>query len=198
MFKRLFSKEPIEFNDMCVTKNVSTSLYLDMNEGYPDVSEYEAEYDKLNKQIRDPKSKLNKIGDHNLFESELHKVTDRMHELEDLIKKGHNYIFVGRTGSFCPMKDGTGGGILVRENKDKFDSAPNSNGTRWMEAEMVKTLGKEKDINTAWFDELCNRAIEDISQYGDFEWFVSEERYVTPEKDPLASFVDIYSDELPF
>ena len=198
VFKRLFSKEPIEFADMCETKNVSTALYLDMNEGYPDVSMYEAERDKLSKQIRDPKSKLNQIEDHNLFEAELHKVTDRIHELDDLIKKGHNYIFVGRTGSFCPMKDGSGGGILVRENKDKFDSAPNSNGTRWMEAEMVKTLGKEKDINTAWFDELCNRAIEDISKYGDFEWFVSEERYVTPEKDPLASFADLYSDELPF
>ena len=28
----LFSKEPIEFNDLCETKAVNTSLYLDMNE----------------------------------------------------------------------------------------------------------------------------------------------------------------------
>ena len=33
IFKTLFSHEPIEFEDMCETKSVKTSLYLDMNEG---------------------------------------------------------------------------------------------------------------------------------------------------------------------
>lgn len=33
VFKTLFSKEPIEFEDMCETKSVTTALYLDMNEG---------------------------------------------------------------------------------------------------------------------------------------------------------------------
>lgn len=33
VFKTLFSKEKIEFDDMCETKSVSTNLYLDMNEG---------------------------------------------------------------------------------------------------------------------------------------------------------------------
>ena len=32
VFKTLFSKEPIEFKDLCETKSVTTSLYLDMNE----------------------------------------------------------------------------------------------------------------------------------------------------------------------
>ena len=32
IFKTLFSKEPIEFKDMCETKTVQTALYLDMNE----------------------------------------------------------------------------------------------------------------------------------------------------------------------
>ncbi len=32
VFKKLFSKEPIMFEDMCETKSVSTALYLDMNE----------------------------------------------------------------------------------------------------------------------------------------------------------------------
>ena len=36
VFKTLFSKEPIEFYDMCETKEVKTALYLDMNEGEPD------------------------------------------------------------------------------------------------------------------------------------------------------------------
>ena len=33
VFKKLFSKEKIEFDDMCETKSVQTAIYLDMNEG---------------------------------------------------------------------------------------------------------------------------------------------------------------------
>lgn len=36
VFKTLFSKEPIEFNDLCETKTVTSALYLDMNENLPD------------------------------------------------------------------------------------------------------------------------------------------------------------------
>lgn len=36
VFKTLFSKEPIEFEDMCETKSVSSALYLDMNEHLPE------------------------------------------------------------------------------------------------------------------------------------------------------------------
>lgn len=36
VFKKLFSKEDIEFEDMCEAKSVSTALYLDMNEGLPE------------------------------------------------------------------------------------------------------------------------------------------------------------------
>ena len=36
VFKKLFSKEDICFEDMCETMSVSTSLYLDMNEGLPE------------------------------------------------------------------------------------------------------------------------------------------------------------------
>lgn len=43
VFKKLFSKEPIEFEDMCETKSVTSALYLDMNEGLPDVSNLESE-----------------------------------------------------------------------------------------------------------------------------------------------------------
>lgn len=32
VFKKCFTKEPIEFDDMCETKSVQTALYLDMNE----------------------------------------------------------------------------------------------------------------------------------------------------------------------
>lgn len=35
VFKTLFSKEPIEFKDLCETKTVTSALYLDMNEDLP-------------------------------------------------------------------------------------------------------------------------------------------------------------------
>ena len=38
VFKKLFSKEKIVFEDMCETKAVTSALYLDMNEDLPDVS----------------------------------------------------------------------------------------------------------------------------------------------------------------
>lgn len=36
VFKTLFSKEPIQFEDMCETKSVQTALYLDKNENLPE------------------------------------------------------------------------------------------------------------------------------------------------------------------
>jgi len=35
VYKTLFTKEPIQFKDLCETKSVSTALYLDMNENLP-------------------------------------------------------------------------------------------------------------------------------------------------------------------
>lgn len=35
VFKTLFSREPIEFSDLCETKSVTSALYLDMNESLP-------------------------------------------------------------------------------------------------------------------------------------------------------------------
>ncbi len=36
VFKTLFSKEPIEFKDMCETKSVKSAMYLDFSEGLPE------------------------------------------------------------------------------------------------------------------------------------------------------------------
>mgnify|MGYP002515458945 FL=1 len=130
VFKKLFSKESIEFADMCETKSVSSALYLDRNEGLPE-------------------------GE-------------------------HNYIFIGKVGLFCPIKPGCGGGELLREGKDKdgnvkYSSATGAKGYRWLESEMVKELDKFKDIDRSYYDTLVDKAVETISKYGDFEWFVSDD-----------------------
>ncbi len=127
IFKSLFSKEKINFEDMCETKSVSTALYLDLNE--------------------------------NLDENE------------------HNYHFIGKVGSFCPIKSGCGGGLLCREKDGKYYSATGAKGYRWLEAEMVKVLEKEDCIDKTYYQTLCDKAVKSIEQYGDFEWFVSDTPY---------------------
>ena len=126
VFKKLFSKEEILFEDMCETKSVTSSLYLDMNEGLPEDE--------------------------------------------------HQYRFVGKVGNFCPIKDNCGGGVLVREAKDKdgnlkYAAATGSKGFRWMEAEMVKELGKEDCIDQGYYINMVDNAIESIGKYGDFYEF---------------------------
>ena len=138
VFKKLFSREKIEFGDMCEAKAVKTALYLDMN--------------------------------------------------EDLGPDEHNYIFVGKTGQFCPIKPGCGGGELVREGKDKdgnikYSSATGAKGYRWLESEMVKDRNKIDDIDRSYYDSLCNAAIDSINQYGDFEWFVSDDPATSKDVD---------------
>ena len=179
VFKKLFSKEEIVFEDMCETKSVTTALYLDTNETLPDVSDLEAERDKLWKQINDPK-RLNEP---------MKAECARIEELEPLIEAGHNYIFVGKVGSFCPMKPGYNGGLLLREVVDKktgeksYASAGGAKGYRWLESEMVKQLGKEDGIDRSYYDAMVDTAVTDISQYGDFEWFVSNDPYVRSDDD---------------
>ena len=138
VFKRLFSGEPIEFEDMCETKSVATALYLDTNEGLPE--------------------------------------------------NEHSYHFVGKVGSFCPIKPGYGGGELLREGKDKdgnikYSSATGSKGYRWLESEMVKELSKEDCIDRSYYDKLVDDAADTIAKYGDISWFISDDPYVGPEYD---------------
>lgn len=158
VFKTLFSKEQIEFEDLCETKEVKTAIYIDMNENLPE-------------------------GE-------------------------HDYHFVGKVGNFCPIKPGCGGGILVRQNTDKegnikYDSItgtlkPDKTPYRWLEAEAVKTLGKEDDIDKTYHRALVDKAVAFVSEYGDFERFVADEPYTgTPGIDfpPDDDELPWYNDE---
>ena len=134
VFKTLFSKEPILFEDLCEAKQVQNSaIYLDMNENLPD-------------------------GE-------------------------HDYQFIGRVGNFCPIKPGCGGGELVRSSKAKdgslkYDAVTGTKGYRWLEAEKVfMNKNARKSIDESYYRSLVDKAVEAISKYGDFEWFVSDEPY---------------------
>lgn len=76
------------------------------------------------------------------------------------------------------MKDGYGAGLLMREKDGKYYAATGSKGYRWLESEMVKQLNKLEGIDRSYYDKQVDDAVETISQYGDFEWFVSDDPYV--------------------
>ena len=160
VFKKLFSKEDILFDDLCETKSVTSSLYLDMNENLPDVSNLEKELNKVLK---------NSPGDEKLINN-----------LKEEIAKGHNYRFIGKVGRFCPIKPGCGGGLLMREKDGKYYSATGAKGYRWLEAEIVSSLGRTDDIDEGHFKEMADAAIDTIKKYGDYEWFVSDAPYTPP------------------
>ena len=159
VFKTLFSKEKIEFNDLCETKSVTSALYLDMNERLPDVSDAEKDLAKI-----ETKFKKGEIDEA--------EYNTRKEEYGLIIATGHDYKFIGKVGAFCPIKPGCGGGLLVREKDGKYYSATGSKGYRWLESEMVQN--NQDIIDISYYKELVDTAVETISEYGDFEMFVSD------------------------
>ena len=123
VFKKLFSGEDIQFEDMCEMRNVKTTMYLDMNEDLPE-------------------------GEHNL-------------------------IFIGRTGLFCPVINGVGGGLLVREQGEKYDSVTGTKGYRWKEAEVLKEMDWPKEMAYSYFENLTAKAIETIEKYMPYGLFMN-------------------------
>lgn len=186
VFKTLFSQSPITFRDMCETKTVTSALYLDMNENLPDVSSFEKQLVKVERELMDIWGKnwqqnLKVIGSRDVDEigidiETIQRSNDLVREhwrLDEEIAKGHDYHFVGKAGSFCPVMPDCGGGVLLREKNGKYAAATGTKGYRWLEAEIVRTLGKETDIDRKYYAAMVDEAISSISVYGDFEAFAS-------------------------
>lgn len=164
LFKSLFSKEPIELSDMSETFTVKSALYLDMNETLPNVEHHEKELDKLEKLFK--KGRIDE-GQYNVEKL----------QFENEIAKGHDYRFVGKVGNFCPILPGKGGGILVREQKGKYYAATGTTGFRWLESEKITEENKDI-IDHGYYHKLMDEAIDSISEFGDYEWFVSDDPYI--------------------
>lgn len=114
---------------------------------------------------------------------------------EDLPEGQHNYVFVGKVGSFVPIKSGCGGGELLREKDGKYYSATGAKGYRWLEAETVKNLDMFDDIDITYFVKLADKAVSDCEEYGSFEWFVDPApcNYKIPmETIPRDDFMNSY------
>lgn len=172
LFKTLFSHEPIEFKDLCETKSVKTQMYLDMNESLPCCVQDEAMLEKLAKK----------------------GITDgpEVEALKKHIEEGHDYHFVGRVGSFCPIKSGCGGGLLVKLNDrtGKYDAVTGAKGYRWLEAEGVKLLHKDADVDLSYHRKLVDKARESLQEQADkcgkdLNWFLDDSTPDYPEDEIL-------------
>ena len=164
VYKSLFSGQKVEFKDICQTKSVKTSMYLDMNE---DLGEMDPELVKEMKKL-EIKLKKGLANDIDI---------GRYDELCKIEAKYHNYIFVGRVGSFVPIEPGFGGGVLVRKQDDKMNAVTGTTGYRWLESNRVRGTDLENHIDMRYYRSLCQDVIDDISSYGSFDWFVSDEKY---------------------
>ena len=116
---------------------------------------------------------------------------------ENLPVDEHNYKFIGRVGEFCPIMPGKGGGVLYRIKDEKPYAATGTKGYRWLESETIKNLKWESRIDKSYFDNMVNKAVEHIQEFGDYEWFVSDEK-VQPEVDPANNIADGAPEEVPW
>ena len=194
VFKTLFTHEPLSFWDLTVTQTVKVGngLYLDMDEDLPTSEPYEKEEDKLLKKWHKAGYDLNEENEQKLVDGTAPRLVDipdkkqeqytieqyhrdylRVLELREEIAKCHDYHFIGKSGLFCPMKEGCKAGRLVRENNGKYAYAAGSTGYRWLEAEQVKEFGLEDQIDYGYFEDLKNKAIRTIEEYGDFAAFAN-------------------------
>ena len=125
VFKKIFSKEPITFDDYCLTLTTKSAFYLDMNEDLPEGSSMP--------------------------------------------------VFIGRAAAFCPIQSGHGGGELKRiESDGRLSYASGAKGYRFLEAETVRGTDTEEFIDKSYFEKLVDDAIADISKFGDYGWFTSD------------------------
>lgn len=124
VYKTLFSKEPITFDDQCEVKQVQKgAMYLD--------------FDSVDKPMA---------------------LTDG------------DMRFVGRSGRFTPVVEGCGGAILYRYDNDKFYAVAGTKGYLWKETE---TVTDENEIDSNYFQNLINKAIQTIEKFGSYDEFVA-------------------------
>lgn len=130
---------------------------------------------------------------------------------EGLPEGEHNYQFIGKTGRFTPVIDGVGGGELYRDSGNgkyarvEGTSRPKEKGKkisgyRWYESVTIKDNEEmKKNIDYSYYNVLVDKAIENISKYGDIEMFTSDEPI--PEDPTIPDFMNIPEtddDEVPF
>ena len=82
-------------------------------------------------------------------------------------------VYVGRTGSFVPVKEK--GGKLLRIKDDKSYAVTGTKDYRWIEREMAQTRDKDynKFVDFAYFEKLKDDAIAAIDYYTPIDKFLA-------------------------
>jgi hypothetical protein len=106
-----------------------------------------------------------------LYSEPILEAEHQMKELEEEIAKGHNYVFIGKVGLFAPVKEGCGGGLLMREKDGKMYAASGSTGYRWIEAESIHDH-LEDIVDISYFNAKVDAIIDEMSKYCDFSDFI--------------------------
>lgn len=87
------------------------------------------------------------------------------------IKKGDNYLFQGRVGSFVPVKNE--GGELLRFTDGKYYHVTGTSGYNWFPTSMAQDLGLEIDMS--YYEKLLKDAMDPLINYGNVDLFFSKE-----------------------
>ena len=119
---------------------------------------------------------------------------------EDMQDGEHNYVFVGKVGSFLPILPGKGGGVLLRDQNGKMYSAEGAKGYRWLETSVVENLNMEKDIDISYYAIMADKAVAHIEEFGEFSWLVDPKPYegVPWNKMLNINVPDGVDEEIPF
>ena len=165
VFKSLFSQEEVTWVDKCEIRSVTgnSKMYLDLNEGLDPVDEYEVELDSREKNTMLQMKKV--------LNPKLSPLTDE--DLRELISAGHNLQFVGKVGSFYPIKSGCGGGLLYRIKEGRWYAVTGTKGWRWLESDMVDGLKRHEDIDDLYYEELIANAVNHLGEFGDVDSFIN-------------------------
>lgn len=154
VFKSLFSKEEIIFEDMCETKSVSSAIYID----------------------RSPDEALRYLNNPHIIEDHGNDfVLDDGHSLHFVGKVGLFTPVKKNVGGGTLVREGKD-----KDGHVKYDAVTGTKGYLWMESEVLKTIGNEDYIDRSYYDNQVTSAVHDISAYGDFEWFVADDDEPSP------------------
>jgi hypothetical protein len=119
---------------------------------------------------------------------------------ENLPEDEHQMVFVGKVGSFVPIKAGSGGGILYRVQDGKNYAAAGTKGYRWMESETAESFFKNdiyNNLDMRYYESLCDDAKKHIDEFGSFDRFVNDPDY-DPQLDKIISVPEGTDEEVPF
>ena len=194
VFKKLFSKEKMDFWDYCEIKTVQTAMYLDMNENLPNVEKEEKDLEKLQKRRKMLAEVMKNRADpqYEQAKAEYEDLAKDEEILNEIIAKGHSYYFIGKAGSFCPVRPGLEGGLLKRKGTNgRYDYVAGAKGYRWLEAEALQKIPDCKNmIDMNYFRDLADTAIETINKFGSFELFVRGEEHILDAEERITDFAD--------